>query len=145
MRSKFGRLVVVILAIVIMFSVASTAFADGGYYYGKYKSGFTPSQTFNKITDKNLEDNNVSCRTGSYSGAPTQYRSYLTIDEDAISYVLADDGKSHGVNSEIRGTAGMRVAAVGASESNYKYIRGEFYLYGGNTARRITDWSNYWG
>lgn len=145
MKKKYIRLVVMVIAVVLVLSVASTAFADGGFYYGRYKSGFTANQTFNKITDRKLEDDNESCRTGSYTGNETDYRSYLMINGKDYSYALLDNGQAHSVVSEDQGTAGMRVAAVSSKESHLKYIRGRFYLYGGNTERRITDWSNYWG
>ena len=87
------KVFIAVLAVVLVFGITATALADGGFYYGAMSSGFTCSQTFNKVNDQTIEDDNVSSRVGSYtSSISTDYRSKLMVAGDVKANCIVGDG-----------------------------------------------------
>ncbi|MDD6044853.1 MAG: hypothetical protein PUC76_04305 [Clostridia bacterium] len=137
------KILCTVLTMVMLLSICGVAFADGGFYYGSMSSGFNASQTFNKINDKTIEDDNQSSRVGSYtSNTTTDYLSILRVAGSTVSSSIVGDGGYHTWTGDKKGTFSLRVENQAAGTT---YIRGRMYIYNGSTTRTITDWSNYWG
>lgn len=130
-----AKILTMIMVIAIAFGCTVTAFADGGYYYGSFTQGFTASQTFNKVQDYNLEDNNIK--------ASRDYNSHLMINGSDIKSKTISSGGSNYFYTTQQGRAGLRVSAVSSNVATK--VKGEFYIWGNGTTKKITDWSNYWG
>jgi len=126
---KFTKIIVVALCIIMVFSVASTAFADG-----TFSTGFTAGQTFNKIRDYFVQDDNVK--------ASRNYNSHILLDGSAVKSQTVSSGGSNIYGSNAQGVAGLRVTSVSGASTK---VKGLLFIWGGSTAREITDWTNYWG
>ena len=134
-KSIKAKILTAILVIVFVVSFSMTAFADGGFYYGTFSQGFTAAQTFNKIKDYNLQDLNTK--------ASRSYNSHLMINGSDIKSLTLNSGGSNYFYTTQQGKAGLRFSAVSGNVPTK--IKGEFYIWGNGTTKRITDWSNHWG
>ena len=131
-----------IMVLVFVLGITTIATADGGFYYGSFSSGFTAGQTFQKVNDKTIEDNNGTCTTGCYtSGVTASYLSILKVGSATVSTATVASGGNHIKTCDNTGTFRLRVEN---QTSNTLYVRGIMYIYNGATHREITDTSHYW-
>lgn len=135
------RIVLIVVAVLMLLG-STIAFADGGFYYGSFNTGFTSGQSFHKVNDKTIEDNNVSCKVGSYTGSvDSSYLSILKVGSTYVHCKTVDSGDNHVFTCDNTGTFRVRVEN---QSSGTLYIRGEMYIYNGATTRTITDYSHHW-
>ena len=151
MKKTLKRLIACVAVVMMVFALCTTAFADGGYYYGRMVSGFNCGQTFNKINDRTIEDQNVSSRTGGYdSTTSANYISILRLDgatKKSATVVSGGNNKYTTPTDKVgqaseKGKFSLRVENQGTAPI---YIRGKMFIYTYASDRVITDTTHYWG
>ncbi|MBD5561035.1 MAG: hypothetical protein HDQ87_11940 [Clostridia bacterium] len=126
-------LVLIALVCAIISTTASTALADGGYYYDAFDSGFTAGQTFNKINDRMVDDQNVK--------ASQVYDSVIKVGGVTKSGAIQQSGGLHRYEGAAQGRVTLTLQECGNGTTK---VKGMLFVYG-TTARVITDRSHYWG
>jgi hypothetical protein len=136
------RLLAIVLVVVLLFAASATmAFADGCNYSGHCTSNFNLSRTWNKVSDRTLENFATQCYLES-SGANMRFWSTISISTSFYSNKWVNPSSStyadrfHETTNTIQGTARANVENYD-NPGSYMRAVGQWYIYNGATQRVI--------
>ena len=128
MKKTLKRLIACIAVVMMVFAMSTTAFAySSGPYSGSCTNAFTCSQTWNKIYDTILENDNTYAKLYSTSGTECAYTSRFAVGSNTKDVLTSSRNTVKWTNS-YQGKCTLRIVNEYYSGTRL-YVAGNFNLY----------------